>query len=311
MVKEYKKTSTIVKNYNELIEKLKQLNVSPQEAYSLAFKNKFNYDVRHFWTMFRITSYLRSRMFDALNLKSKYNVEVRYPKKLWDLYHKEIKEEKWHNEKVLGGYAPNLKKKANFGFWKSLHYVDPAYWSDLINAVLENKEIIKLIKTKMPKRIDTCRSVFFYSDWKEKKNFKWIEEFFQDWLPNKKIDIYNEVQNLNKLVTEKRHNHKFSPDYLDIRKLPNWKKIKWEKHDWNTKLKHTPQKVLDEINDSIKRWKKIIPDYAKTIYKLDDNLKLEDWKFFDVKQQLLKHDWYGGKVNQFKHYTQKNINLIR
>ena len=55
----------------------------------------------------------------------------------------------------------------------------------------------------------------------------------------------------------------------------------------------------------------MIPDYAKTIYKLDHNVKLEDWRFFNVKQQLLKHDWYGGKVNQFKHYTQRNINLIR
>ena len=314
MVKDYKKSQIVVKNYNELIEQLKLIDVSSQEAYSLAFKNKFNYDARHFWTMYRITEYLRIRMKYAVNLKSEYNIEIKSPKKLWNLYHKELKEEKWHNKKVLAGYAPNMKKTGKF--WDTMFYVDPAYWSDLINVVLENKEIIKLIKTKMPKRIDTCRKVLFYRDWKEKKvKFKWIEDQFHSWLPNKKVDIYQEVQNLSKLVTDKRHNHKFSPDYLDIRKLPNWKKIKWENHDWHSRLKHTPQKTFDEINEVYRQWHKRMPDFAKAAYGWmtapGRDLKLEDWRFFDVRQYLLKHDWYGGKVNQFKYYTQKNINLIR
>ena len=38
MAKDYKKSPTAIKNYNELIEKLKLIDVSPQEAYSLAFK---------------------------------------------------------------------------------------------------------------------------------------------------------------------------------------------------------------------------------------------------------------------------------
>jgi len=139
MAKDYKKSPTAIKNYNELIEKLKLIDVSPQEAYSLAFKNKFNYDKRHFWTMFRITSYLRNRMQYAVNLKSKYNIEVKSPKKVWDLYHKELKEEKWFNEKVMGGWIPNKKKTGKF--WDTMWYVDPAYWSDLVNAVLEDKEI--------------------------------------------------------------------------------------------------------------------------------------------------------------------------
>ena len=40
MAKDYKKDPTTVKNYNELIEKLKLIDVSPQEAYSLAYKKK-------------------------------------------------------------------------------------------------------------------------------------------------------------------------------------------------------------------------------------------------------------------------------
>ena len=110
MAKDYKKDPTTIKNYNELIEKLKLIDVSPQEAYSLAYKNKFNYDVRHFWTMYRITNYLKSRMRDAVNLKSEYNIEITYPKKIWDLYYKELKEEKWYNNKIWQGPLNNYKK---------------------------------------------------------------------------------------------------------------------------------------------------------------------------------------------------------
>ena len=146
-----------VETYNELVEGLKILGVTPKEAFSLVFKSKFHYDRRHFWTMYRITRYLRLRMSEALNLKSKYNVEVKYPKKLWSLYYKELKEEKWFNEKLMGEPVPNFKKDGKFH--STLHYVDPAYWSDLCNAILEDKEIIKLIKTKMSKKIDTCRKL--------------------------------------------------------------------------------------------------------------------------------------------------------
>ena len=39
------------------------------------------------------------------------------------------------------------------------------------------------------------------------------------------MDKYLEVQNLSKLVTEKRQKNKFSPNYLDIRKVPGFDKI--------------------------------------------------------------------------------------
>ena len=290
-----------VKTYNELIEKLKILGVTPKEAYSLAFKSRFNFDKRHFWTMYKITTYLRQRLYYAVDLKSKYDVEVEYPKKLWKLYYKELKEEKWHNEKILGGYAPNLKRMANYGFLKSLWYVDPAYWSDLINAVLENKEIIKLIKTKMPKRIATCRNVA-----------ESIMEFgYEDFFPGKKkADKYLEAINLHKLVTEKRHRHKFSPDYLDIRKAPNWNKIKWENSIWKKYSFEEFDKWHKQNLNLSKRMRKKMPDYAKSTYEWKDP-KPDDMKYIPLKMWFLKHDWYGGKVNQFKHFTQRNINLVR
>ena len=287
-----------VKTYNELIEKLKILGVTPKEAYSLAFKSRFNFDKRHFWTMYKITTYLRVRLSYAVNLKSKYNVEVKYPKKLWKLYYKELKEEKWHNEKVLGGPVFNLKKTGEF--FRILAYVDPAYWSDLINAVLEDKEIIKLIRTKMPKRIASCR-----------KAAEWLDRDFGDvWFPGKKIDKYLEAINLHKLVTEKRHRHKLSPNYLDIRKAPNFNKIKWESEFWKKYSLEHHDKWHKERLYNLRRWRKTIPDYAKSTYKLEDP-KPDSTRYYPLKMWFLKHDWYEGKVNQFKHYTQRNINLIR
>jgi len=292
-----------VKTYDELVEKLKIIGVTPKEAYSLAFKNRFNFDRRHFWTMFRITVYLRERFDFALNLKSKYNVEVKYPKKLWALYHKEVKEEKWWNDKIVGspiGQSEFMNFKIKGEFSNMLYYVDPAYWSDLINSVLENKEMIKLIKTKMPKRIDTCRQVI------EDASLAYNNIFF----PGKKMDKYLEVQNLSKLVTEKRHRNKFSPNYLDIRKVPGYDKVRWKKDhlkDYSQEELVKLQKELIDINRGIR---KSIPDYAKNTYKHEDP-KLEEIIYVYIKDIFLKHDELRGKVNQFKHYTQKNINLIR
>ena len=75
-------------------------------------------------------------------------------------------------------------------------------------------------------------------------------------------------------------------------------------------IKHKIKKWLKYIKTSNKRWRKMMPDYAKTTYKLEDP-NIDDMRYQKVTTWLLKHDWYEGKVNQFKHYTQKNINLIR
>ena len=64
--------------------------------------------------MFRITNYLRSRLRYAVNLTSKYDIKITYPKKIWDLYYKELKEEKWYNKKIWQGSIPNKKKTGKF-----------------------------------------------------------------------------------------------------------------------------------------------------------------------------------------------------
>ena len=185
-------------------------------------------------------------------------------------------------------------------------YVDPACWSDLINAVLENKEIIELIKTKkMPKRIDTCREVSLFNEWIEAKqiNFEWIEQEYHKWFPGKKVDLYQEVQNLHKLVTDKRHKDKFSPRYLDIRKIPKWKKIRWQRFDWDED-KSRYMSFIEQSNKNSKVMQKRVPAYAKSTYMYEE-LNIDDMRYIKVANYLLKNSWYGGKVNQFNYYTQK------
>ena len=289
-----------VKTYDELVKKLKIIGVSPKEAYSLAYKNRFNYDRRHFWTMFRITAYLRKRLISALNLKSQYNIEIKYPKKLWDLYHKEVKEEKWWNKKMTMSDEVEYNYKKKGEFHNMLHYVNPAYWSDLINSTLENKEMIKLIKTKMPKRIDTCRQVI-------KANFLIYNNIFYR---GKKMDEYLEVQNLSKLVTEKRHKDKFSSNYLDIRKVPGFDKVRWVRENWKDASQEEVNEFTKIQNNIARKMRKKIPDYAKDTleWKIE---KPEDTLYIYIKTFLLKYNSHKGKVNQFKHYTNNNINLIR
>ncbi len=289
-----------VKTYDELTEGLKVLGVTPKEAFSLVFKSKFHFDKRHFWTMSRITKYLRVRMIDALNLKSKYNVEVKYPKKLWSLYHKELKEEKWFNKKLMGEPVPNYKKDGTFH--TTLYYVDPAYRSDLCNAILEDREIIKLIKTEMPKKIDTCRKL------NESEIFEFDYEHL--WFSGKKFDAYQEIQNLHKLVTEKRHNKKFSPNYLDVRKVPNWNNIKWETPLWKELGHNYFELEYEKIKKKATRMRKVIPDYAKSAQMWEDP-KPTDGKYLKINEIMLRHNRYGGKLNEFKYFTQRNIDLIR
>ena len=56
--------------------------------------------------------------------------------------------------------------------------------------------------------------------------------------------------------------------------------------------------------------RKKIPDYAKNTLEWD-GVKPEETLYVYIKTFLLKHDWYKGNVDQFKHYTQRNIDLIR
>ena len=60
---DFDKYNITVKNYDQLIKELKLLNIKPQEAFDLAFKNKFQFNARYHWTMKRIGLYLNKRYF--------------------------------------------------------------------------------------------------------------------------------------------------------------------------------------------------------------------------------------------------------
>jgi hypothetical protein len=56
--------------------------------------------------------------------------------------------------------------------------------------------------------------------------------------------------------------------------------------------------------------RKTIPDYAKSAQMWEDP-KPDDGKYLKINESMLKHSRYGGKLNEFKYFTQKNIDLIR
>ena len=61
-----------ITTYDQLIDRLKSFNVSPQEAYNLVAKNKFEFNARYYWTMARINFYLKQRLKEAGPLFKKY-----------------------------------------------------------------------------------------------------------------------------------------------------------------------------------------------------------------------------------------------
>ena len=72
---DFDKYNITVKNYDQLIKELKLLNIKPQEAFDLAFKNKFQFNARYYWTMERIGMYLNIRYYSLIrnivNIKKK------------------------------------------------------------------------------------------------------------------------------------------------------------------------------------------------------------------------------------------------
>ena len=61
-----------ITTYDQLIDRLKSFSVSPQEAYNLVAKNKFEFNARYYWTMTRINLYLKQRLKEAGPLFKKY-----------------------------------------------------------------------------------------------------------------------------------------------------------------------------------------------------------------------------------------------
>ena len=81
---DFDKYNITVKNYDQLIKELKLLNIKPQEAFDLAFKNKFQFNARYHWTMKRIGLYLNKRYFflvkTAFDIKQKKYKNYSYTK---------------------------------------------------------------------------------------------------------------------------------------------------------------------------------------------------------------------------------------
>ena len=66
-----------ITTYDQLIDRLKSFNVSPQEAYNLVAKNKFEFNARYYWTMTRINLYLKRRLTESGPLFMKYKSRKR------------------------------------------------------------------------------------------------------------------------------------------------------------------------------------------------------------------------------------------
>ena len=64
-----------IEDYEHLIIALKALQIGPQEAFDLIYKNKFQFNARYYWTMIRIGLYLTKRYRVLLRNYYKYEYE--------------------------------------------------------------------------------------------------------------------------------------------------------------------------------------------------------------------------------------------
>tara|TARA_B100002003_G_C14039837_1_gene501102 strand:- start:165 stop:767 length:603 start_codon:yes stop_codon:yes gene_type:complete len=153
------KRNIVVSNYDQLIKELKSHNISPQEAFNLAYKNKYQFNARYHWTMARIGMYLKTRYIEYLTLSLK------------------------------------LRRK-------KFKYKRPAEISQKQKKII-TQQVLKI----RSKKIDSCRKTV------NSENFV-IQ--FKKFNPKAKFDARKEVQNLHKLVTEKRHRDKFYNGKWDV-----------------------------------------------------------------------------------------------
>ena len=67
----------LINNYDQLIKELKLHEISAQEAFDLAYKIKYPFNYRYYWTRNRISMYLKRRINSYLkinlNLRKKYS----------------------------------------------------------------------------------------------------------------------------------------------------------------------------------------------------------------------------------------------
>lgn len=62
----------VINTYDQLTKELKSLDIGPQEAFNLAYRNKYQFNARYYWTMNRISMYLRVRIIKYI----KENIKI-------------------------------------------------------------------------------------------------------------------------------------------------------------------------------------------------------------------------------------------
>ena len=197
------KNKTVVNSYEQLVKELKSHKIDPQEAYNLAYKNKYQYNSIYYWAMTRIGMYMRERLIE--HYKIQYDVRKKHFKKL---------------------PPEKLKKNITVGQWFE-------------NLKISEKKIIEdETISSYKKKIDTCKkivnrkssfkayagvgkildSLFALPGAPSREDLKYSDkppnepnykDEFKKFNPREKFDPRKEIQNLHKLVTEKRHRKKF------------------------------------------------------------------------------------------------------
>jgi len=195
-MKDYKKiikynrpSKKIVPNWDVLNMHLVLLNISPQEAFDTIHNSKRKYNARFYWAMTRIAFYVNERFSE---------------------YKKEL--EKQFNEVTIK--ARKLKNKPHIPLYKDLSFSKKRYFMGAVFGSISRtpKEYReergkKIFNIKLSKKINTCKKVVYSNE---------FEKEFKNFYPLEKFDARKEVENLNKLITEKRHQDKLTSGKSDI-----------------------------------------------------------------------------------------------
>ena len=162
--------------YDSLISILIKNDITPNEARDLIIKNKFETNARYFWTMEKINIYLFYRWVELSNF-----------------FYDNMSEETLSNH---ADYSLAYKKQKNPEDLKKMI----KFFNEPISAnhriIIEAKKNNKIFN----KRVNTCRRAVQSIEFKEGYNL---------YNKNKKFDERLAVQNLQKLVSEKKHSNKF------------------------------------------------------------------------------------------------------
>lgn len=188
--KAYKPSRHKIKTFPQLRIHLALLGIRPQEALDIINNSKRQYNVRYYWTMTRIAFYVNERRSEYLK-----KIEERLPIVGMEL------------RKYKNKYSSRTLFK-DLSFSKRSKFYQAMYRKLLKTSKKDRKKIAeKMYYVKLSKKINTCKKVVDSNEFKEE---------FKNFYPFEKFDARKEVQNLNKLITEKRHQGKLTNGSLDI-----------------------------------------------------------------------------------------------